>query len=147
MSGLLLPSHPHPLPDESVTSWFIRLAQANGTTLKTLLRYRIHRQGYHMGLDHDIGMPLKLVQNISDATGCTLKEIENITLNKYYDWIFPAGSVNDVSNWTLPIGGCTFPEGQLSSYPVCSKCLGEDLVPYFRKTWRLKFFCFAQYTE
>ena len=143
LTGRLLPVHPKPLTDELLTSWIVRIAEANAVKLHTLTRFLFgdHKRSPWM---RDIARsgPEWLVEKISEVTGTTRELANQTTLNSYYGKIFPAKQISGQLRWLLPakikssnrLGHCL---------QYCPVCLAGDNPPYYRRRWRIGYYTFC----
>ena len=126
----LWPLRPPPQPGELLTSWFSRLAEANGIKPIELLAYLRNKLVSNMGsraINHDDLILLSL------TTGQTVKvlklgSIEEDDLRPYYTFY-----------WTAVKGTLSSFKNKLNYNMLffCPLCLLNDEVPYFRREWLL----------
>lgn len=143
LSGRLLPAHPKPLPDELLSSWIVRIAEANGVKLHTLSRllFGSHQRSVWL---RDIGRlaPDWVLSKITRATGTPMSEVLKTTLNGYQGVLFPDRRLSGQLRWILPIKAWS---AKRKGFGVqyCPMCLAEDSQPYFRRRWRIAFYTFC----
>lgn len=130
------PVHPCRLPDELLSSWLIRIAQAHGLKLHTFT----HRAfpGYSIwNRDIDKSAPDGLIKIISQRTGRTFSEVYQSTLKSLEGYLFET-LISGNTKWLLPIG-VYHRKRKRNGIAVCPLCLAEDTTPYFRCLWRIGF--------
>lgn len=131
--GRTWPGRPRPRPDEIFSSWFVRVAVANGLTAAELYRLIVPKgfARFHSDLDRVVGSDL--VEALSAGTGVEPAAVWSTTL---VDWSERAFELED---------GIWMPSVRVDhsrptfSQQYCPLCLAEDEVPIFRRAWRLKF--------
>nr|WP_321255100.1 TniB family NTP-binding protein [uncultured Pseudodesulfovibrio sp.] len=142
LSGKLLPAHPKPLWNESLASWFSRVAEANLVKQHTLAFMRLGAQKppWYWVLDVEGGE--WFLKALCDATGAPLHIGQKTTLAEYSGVIFPAAQRGTRTQWILPtkIPGSRIPT---SGTQFCPRCLSEGKQPYYRRQWRLAFYTFC----
>lgn len=118
---------------ESLGSWVVRLAAANGLTSPTeMLRFAgsTARPGFDAPLDVD-----ETVRMLCDLSGRAASEVEPMLLRS---------SINDASkirvgfflrDWALKESSLT--QRWEVRHVVCPECLARDAIPYWRRSWRL----------
>lgn len=134
--GTLWPRHPVPLPDESFSSWFQRLAEANGLPASelyagTLPGSYLNRQD----LDRTAGPDL--IQQLSAHTGVDVADIRDRTFSRWTGRVFGEDDGRRRLDWLPPIGSEKARRSFGQQY--CPLCLASDAIPYFRLEWRLRF--------
>lgn len=132
----LWPGRPPLLEGESFSSWFARVAAANG--LRPVELYRIVQPGggfYPRDLDRygDIHM----LGVMADKTGVSREALEQSTFRRWAGWAFERYDGLIKLEWLPPAGR----EGAKRCFgqQVCPHCLAEDSMPYLRLEWRLSF--------
>lgn len=86
----------------------------------------------------DVSIQRKLLKDISEATGVSIDDLFQLTLQSYEGILTSQISINSRNNFIQPFKN----RGQLNKREglrFCSLCLREDAEPYFRKIWRLSF--------
>lgn len=132
----LWPGRPRPLPGETFSSWFARVAASNGLTpaelheVATLGTY-LHSRDLDRLDDHD------LLARLSSATGIKVAILADATLGRWAERIYDSDEARVRLPWLPSVGT----ERTRPSYgqQFCPLCLAEDQVPYFRLRWRLHF--------
>jgi hypothetical protein len=130
------PVHPCRLPDELLSSWLIRIAQAHGLKLHTFT----HRAfpGYSIwNRDIDKTAADGLIKIISQRTGRTFSEVYQSTLKSLEGYLFET-LISGNTKWLLPIG-VYHRKRKRNGIAACPLCLVEDTTPYFRRLWRIGF--------
>lgn len=140
--GLLWPAHPKPFPDELLSSWFVRVAEANGIKLQTLswMLFGYGRSPWHRDLDRK--PPTWFLDTVCARTGLSRDEACRATLDVYRGYLYPRQRLSGMLRWVLPI----LSAGALRrgfGMQFCPECLVRDAVPYYRKQWRLALFTYC----
>lgn len=136
LTGRRLPVHPHPLPDELLTHWFMRLAHANGLKAQSLANRAFGSQSSFWARDQDRRPSPGVVERLSELTGFDPEEIENLTLVGPNGIHRPDVTVSGFVAWVLPLGIYHRTRRRYGTQ-FCPHCLFEDAEPYFRRKWRL----------
>lgn len=140
--GKLWPCHPKPFPDEILSSWIVRVAEANGVKLQRMCWDLFGNQKSPWNRDVDRSAPKWLIKIFSDHTGLSFWDVYRTTLTTYRGILYPTRRLSGQLRWILPI--CTHGmQREGFGQQFCPQCLAEDPVPYFRKTWRLAMFTFC----
>ncbi len=124
---MVLPIHPQPLKGESMTSWTVRLANANVTSVHNLLSSCIHERRWDK-TDLDL-----LAENDASVLA---------GISRIHDEQIPKQMSLSAVRDLLALNGKSIRKSWLSSPFItryCPLCLGEDRVPYMRLLWRLHF--------
>lgn len=132
----LWPRRPVPLPDESFSSWFRRLANANGLPASEL--YAGALPGSYLNrqdLDRTAGPDL--IRALSNHTGVDALNMQERTFARWGGRIFEEDDGRCRLDWLPPIGSEKARRSFGQQY--CPACLASDEVPYFRLQWRLRF--------
>lgn len=140
--GRLWPAHPKPLQDELLTSWFVRVAQANGIKLQTLswMLFGYGRSPWHLDIDR---RPPPWFQDVVRArTGVSQEEIRRATLDIYRQRLYPKPRSSGMLRWVLPILSAGASRHGFG-VQFCPECLSLDADPYYRKPWRLALFTYC----
>lgn len=143
LSGILLPAHPKPLPDELLSSWIVRIAEANCVKLHTLSRLLFGTNQRSPWIrDIDRQAPDWIIDNICRATGTPKQEALRTTFNDYCGVLFSNLNLCGQLRWVLPIKAWSAKrKGYGEQY--CPQCLAEDEQPYFRRRWRIAIHTFC----
>lgn len=136
LTGRRLPAHPHPLPDELLTHWFMRLAHANGFKAQALADYAFGYPSSFWARDQDRQPSPGVVERLSELTGFDREEIESLTLIGPNGIHRPDVTVSGFVAWVLPLGIYHRTRRRFGTQ-FCPLCLFEDVEPYFRRRWRL----------
>lgn len=136
-----LPLHVRPQPDESLKSWFIRLAHAHGEKVQSLA-YRIWGRypNFVEGNDIDRGNNTFVIESISHASGLSPADIYGMTLAAYQDWLWIEIASKGAVRWIRPIKDKNRHIPRFGQQ-VCFQCLRDDAEPYLRRSWRLSLHC------
>lgn len=129
-------AHPRPLPDESFSSWFLHLSQANGLTPQDLYRVAVPGAYLHSRDLDRVACP-DLLKALSLKTGLDVKEIRELTFARWSGSIFDEDDGRNKLPWLPPAGREKTRKSFGQQY--CPHCLAEDDQPYLRASWRIAF--------
>lgn len=128
--------HPQPFKDETLSSWFCRMAAKHLTTPLTFMNsylrdYRVLYNG-----DLDWGRE-DFISALSEKTGIKREKIFSLSLRSYEGFLFE--EQKKYSSYKPFINQVNFRGGKNRGFAVrfCPYCLREQ--EYFRKKWRLSF--------
>lgn len=142
LSGKLWPAHPKPLPDELLSSWIVRLAEANGIKLETMTHLMFGSYLLPWNRDIDRLAPKWLLKGICAHTGASYWDAYRATLARYRTRLYPKRKDSGQLRWILSVQiNSTKREGYGMQY--CPACLTTDKDPYFRRKWRVAFHTFC----
>lgn len=88
--GRIWPAHPKPLPDELLSSWIVRVAQANGIKLQTLCWMLFGNERSPWNRDIDRSAPKWLLKAMCEHTGTNYWDAYHTTLTTYRTILFPS---------------------------------------------------------
>lgn len=128
-----LPVRPRPYPQELLSSWLFRLAQANSQKLHSLTRLLLgEKQVWNRDIDRlaDEGVLLAL----EAATGVSAEVLRLHTLGGLVGRVYPHFHALGVNRWILPLG-VYHRTRTLRGLLYCPQCLAEH--PAFLLSWRL----------
>jgi TniQ len=132
----LWPIHPHPLPDELLSSWMIRIAHGNGSKVHNFYAEFFGREKQIWNRDIDHHAPPWLLEALEERTGVRRERIEQTTLRNLESWVFEQFTENGITKGVLPLG--VFHRTRRSfGQQFCPLCFREDAQPYLRRSWRL----------
>lgn len=136
MSPRLWPVHPHPLPDELLSSWMIRLAHGNGFKVHNFYSeyFGPDKQIWNRDIDHHA--PQWLLDGLAQKTGVSQQRIAQTTLRDLESWAFEKFNETGVTRWVLPLG-IFHRTRRAYGQQFCPICFREDAQPYLRRSWRL----------
>lgn len=140
--GRVWPAHPKPLPDELLSSWIVRVAEANAIKLQTLSRMLFGDRRSPWNRDIDRFAPKWLLKAICLHTGVDYWRAYGATLATYRTRLYPRRRMSGQLRWVLPI----ISQGTKRrgfGMQFCPACLAEDATPYFRKQWRLALYTYC----
>ena len=128
------PAHPQPHADETMTSWLLRVAEANGIPFQDLCaegwRGRKVQQTRLDRCPSDC-----IVEALVRCTGWTVEKIRATTLGALEGRLFQ-GTLESRTQWVLPSSEGKRPAGHQQ---FCPECLAEDVKPHYRLGWQLAF--------
>ncbi|MEC4591904.1 TniQ family protein [Nitrospirillum amazonense] len=136
MDGELWPGRPTLQADESLSSWFARLAVANGLQPAELHRI-LQPGGDRSPRDLDRHADFQMLDRLSAQTGITADALERTTFRRWAGYAFERDDGLAKLDWLPPAGrdGAARCFGQ----QACPLCLAGDAQPYLRLRWRLLF--------
>ena len=141
LTGKLWPAHVHPLRDELLSSWLVRLAHANGCKVQTFCHLALPQQEI-WNRDIDRSAPLWLLKAMSQHTGTAPRIVHQTTLRKFEGWLFKQYRASGTINWIIALK--QYHRQHLGhSLQFCPRCLADDSEPYFRVSWRLGLYTFC----
>lgn len=134
--GHLWPAHPKPLPEELLTSWFVRVAGANGIKLQTLswMLFGYGNSPWHRDVDRQ--PPARFLDIVCSRTGLSRGDANRTTLDTYRGRLYPKPRSSGLLRWISPIISAGASRHGFG-VQFCPECLARDAVPYYRKQWRL----------
>lgn len=142
LSGKLWPAHPKPLPDELLSSWIVRIAEANGVKLQTMTHLLFGLYLIPWNRDIDRLAPKWLLKGICAHTGTGYWDAYRTTLAGYRTRLYRHRKDSGQLRWILPVKiNSTKREGYGMQY--CPVCLAMDKEPYFRRKWRVALYTFC----
>ena len=125
LTGRRLPIHPRSLPDELLTHWFFRVADANGLKVRTLADLAFGPQSSFWLRDQDRQALPEVIARLSELTGQTDEDIRALTLVGHPATNFGDERLFGIARWVLPIG--TFrTKDRTFGMQFCPLCLFED---------------------
>ncbi|MFG0232932.1 TniQ family protein [Achromobacter sp. 413638] len=136
MAPTIWPIHPHPLPDELLSSWMIRLARGNGYKVHNFYASYFGRERQIWNRDVDHYAPDWLLEGLSQRTGTSLGQIKRMTLRAYESIVFEAFQEHGVTRFVMPLS-VYHRTHRAFGQQFCPVCLDEDKEPYLRRSWRL----------
>ncbi len=139
ISGNIMAVHLHPLPDELLTSWIVRLAQASGLKLQPYCDVTFGRERSIWTRDFDKSVRDDFLDEFSQLTGVSFDRVLGTTLRSYEGILYEHHNPHGNSKWILPLG-VYHRTRRHAGLQYCPLCLAEDQIPYFRRKWRLAFY-------
>lgn len=136
MAPMILPVHPHPLSDELLSSWMIRLARANGYKVHSFYASYFGRARQIWTRDVDHHAPDWLLEGLSQRTGTSVEQLKGTTLRAYESIVFEAFQDHGVTRFVMPLS-IYHRTHRAFGQQFCPACLEEDKEPYLRRSWRL----------
>lgn len=130
------PCRPILMPGESFSSWFSRLALANGVSPSELYRVALPGGRMYRG-DLDRIAPENLLQNLSDKTLVPILQLQQSTFRAWDDTLIADDDGLRKLPWLPP--SASWSAKRSFGYQFCPACLCEDTEPFFRLAWRLRF--------
>lgn len=142
LSGKIWPAHPHPLPNEILSSWIVRVAAANGVRLQPLCWMLFGNAQSPWNRDIDRNAPPWLIKSFSQHTGINYWDIFHTTLVTYRTRLYPRRQSVGQLRWILPVKHHGMQRTAFGQQ-FCPECLATDEIPYFRKQWRVALFTYC----
>ena len=128
------PGRPRPLSGESLSSWFARVAHANGLSPADL--YSSILQGGRLNfIDLDRWCDPLVIQTLAERTHTPVDYVTQMGLSAYQGRVYERDDPNASLVWLPPIGGT---KKKSFGQQACPLCLDQEK-PYLRRTWRLSF--------
>lgn len=140
--GKIWPAHPKPCPDELLSSWIVRVAQANGIKLQALSWQLFGNAVSPWNRDIDRTAPSWLISAFSKHTGQPYWDLFHTTLATYRTRLYRHRRLSGQLAWILPVNNHGM-NRQSYGQQFCPKCLSEGPFPYFRKHWRIALFTYC----
>jgi len=130
------PGRPPLLEGESFSSWFARVAGANG--LRPAELYRIVQPGGDRNpRDLDRYSDVHLLGAMAEKTGIPIEALEQSTFRRWAGWAFERDDGLVKLDWLPPAG--REKAKRCFGQQACPLCLGGDITPHLRLEWRLSF--------
>lgn len=142
LSGKLWPAHPHPYKGESLSSWVVRTAHANGLKVQTFCDHAFGKDFQVWCRDIDRNAPNWFLHIMSHRTGTSIKRVQSATFKLYEKRLFPAMYSASHLRWVMPIKHL-HRLNKRHAIQYCPRCLAVDNIPYFRLSWRLALYTFC----
>lgn len=130
------PVHPRPLPDELLSSWMVRLAHSNGHKTQSFYAFYLGRSAVLWNRDVDRALPPAVIGMLGEKAAISPASLEAMTLRAFNGYVYEDCSVKSNCSWLLALG-IRHRLRHAGGMQFCSACLAEDVVPYFRRTWRM----------
>jgi hypothetical protein len=128
-----------PLEEELFSSWFMRVAFANGLTVNSLARFLTGRGRQLFSGDPDRGVWLDPGYVLAELTGVSKEHVNRLYLRSYTDKLWPPLPDKGVWRNVLHVTDKAHAR-KYFGLQYCPECLANDATPYFRKHWRLSFY-------
>lgn len=135
----LWPVHLKPLPDELLSSWIVRLAEAQGLKVQTFARLLAGSEYQVWNRDIDRTAPSWLIEVLCRNTAAHPDAAWNTTLASYEGLLYRTFRESSVLPWITPLMIRRFTQTG-HGLQFCPRCLAEDPEPYFRRRWRVAFY-------
>lgn len=142
LSGKVWPAHPKPLPDELLSSWIVRVAEANAIRLQTLSWMLFGNGVSPWNRDIDRNAPQWLIDALCEHTGSSYWDVFRMTLVTYEGRLHSHRQAFGQLRWILPIRSYGM-RHRAFGQQFCPECLAKDSIPCFRKQWRVAFFTYC----
>ncbi|RUM92360.1 MAG: hypothetical protein DSZ27_04085 [Thiomicrospira sp.] len=141
-TGKLWPVHPHPYPNELLSSWLVRIAHANGEKVQTFTHQEFGTKHQIWNRDIDRLAPEWLLMALSERTATQIEIVRQTTLKRYEGVLFDHSVSSGVEKWITPLK-IYHRTRKSHGLQFCPECLKEDKEPYFRTQWRTAFHTFC----
>lgn len=137
LSGRLLPIHLKPLSDEQLSSWLVRLAHAHGAPLYSFC-WQLWPQHALWNRDIDRVCDVPTLTVLAERTATPYERVLETTLWTFEGKLMERFSTSAAPRWLLPPGLLDRVRPS-HGFQFCSRWLADDIMPYFRRRWRLAF--------
>jgi len=141
-TGKLWPVHPHPYPDELLSSWLVRIAHANGEKVQSFCNHEFGTKHQIWNRDIDRLAPEWLLMALSERTATPIEKVRQTTLKRYEGVLFEYSVSSGVEKWITPLK-IYHRTRKSHGLQFCPECLKEGKEPYFRTQWRMAFHTFC----
>jgi hypothetical protein len=138
LSGNLFPVHPHPFPDELLSSWIARIAYSNGLKVQAFASIFMGPDAWMWCRDIDRSATPELLATLSENTGSRIPELTGGMIADLEGKVFEQHNPNGNTDWVLPLG-IRHRTRKSFGMQFCPLCLFLDEEPYYRRQWRLGF--------
>lgn len=132
-----LPVQVLPQFDEVFLSWFVRLAHAHGERVQGLA-HQLWGRKRMVGLGSVFQIEGGNLGPVCEATGLSTECVKNLTMESLVGLLWNVVQAKGARKWVLPTVDKHRRDPRFGQQ-VCPGCLLDDVVPYFRKSWRLAF--------
>ena len=121
---------------ECLSSWVARVAHAHGLAPHKLLHSELNwRHNFYNSTDIDRRLDVGLAELFCLRTGVSREAIFEATLESYRGRLYKNYRHGGPQALLVSIG--VHPKGPKRRNPFCPLCLADDIVPHFRKVWRV----------
>lgn len=138
-TSTLWPIRYKPLPDELLSCWLVRLAHGHGLKVQTFCNLIFGNQRQVWNRDIDRLAPSWLIDELSCRTATSLDRARRTTLHAYEGALYRKFKAAGALQWILTLK-LYHRKRQGYGLQYCPKCLTEDIIPYYRKRWRVAFY-------
>lgn len=143
LSGTVWPVHLKPQPDELLSSWMVR--QANALQLKPHTFSSIVWPGIQIwNRDIDKFADEEFVRKLAEQTGVPAEMASMTLLREYEGRLYEKHNAYGNTPWIMPLG-IYHRVHRDYGLQYCAHCFSEDKAPYFRRYWRLAFMVSCPY--
>lgn len=122
----------------------VRLAFANGLPLHTFYSAYLGYKEPIWSRDIDRHPSDGLLNVISRRSGQALEKLKSLTLSSYEGFLFERLPLTGNSPWIIP-AGLFHRTRQRAGMQFCPLCLRDDVVPYYRRCWRLALYAMCEH--
>jgi Zn ribbon nucleic-acid-binding protein len=138
ITSSLWPIHYKPLPDELLSCWLVRLAHGHGLKVQTFCNLIFGNRHQVWNRDIDRLAPEWLLSELSYRTGTPAEIVWKTTLRAYEGLLYRKFRLSGALQWILALK--MYHRKRVGhGLQFCPVCLAEDVIPYFRKRWRVAF--------
>lgn len=139
----MLPIHPHPKPDELLSSWLTRVAHRNQFKVHSFCASYFGRERNVWNRDIDKLGPDWLIEGMAKLTGISLTEAGATALRSYEGVVYGNINPNGNTKWIMPLG-IYHRLHRRRGLQYCPVCLALSDEPHFKKQWRLAFYTMCE---
>lgn len=118
-----------------LSSWITRLARANHLTTTDFAKAVLPDERTTLK-EIDRTFCPEIMQALADGTGVPIERVWETSLLADEGYVFSYRAYG-TAEWISPTAAISGAEGKGMAY--CPQCLGSDVDPYYRKTWRFIF--------
>lgn len=129
---------PRPYPDESLSSWIVRIAWHNVEKLESFTSKHWGARSQLWSRDIDRVADPNVYELVARKIGIDPQRVWGTTLASYEGILFERHSPRGQLPWLTNFGGRQRERFRFG-LQCCPDCLREDAEPYFRRRWRLAF--------
>lgn len=130
------PCHPHPLPDELLTCWLVRIAHAHQLKVQSFCHQVFGPNKQIWNRDIDRLAPLWVMDKLSKQTSTPAFLAQKTTLAHYRDKLYTRHRSSGTLQWILPLE-MWHRKHMGHGLQYCPRCLAEGSTPYYRRRWRV----------
>jgi len=128
------PLRPRPFPDELLSSWTARIAQAHGIEIKCFLSEIWPGQRNHESL-LDVVFPFEVISILAKRAVLPLEQVHRMVVSELTNPTYKGNSKTIQER--LDYVPKSFRKTLSHQIQICPDCLRDDPIPYFRRSWRL----------
>ena len=125
---------PKIIPEESLSSWMIRISLLNACDMWTL-SWKVWEKSRLLMSDFERNLPAERIHQLSEASGRPYAEIDALLLiHSVRQHTVVLNIAGKIWPWMIPIGICY--RSRSIGQPFCPQCFQEG-TPHLRREWRM----------